>query len=157
MPAYIHGNLAIEQRTENKPKVKETKKIVYRNKSIPVQEKLLYLFTVIICVAVAGVIIWRYAQIYEMNSDIKKIEQQIRQLEAENSVLKHKVEALSSPERLKQEAGKLGFGVPDEKQVTTPDPVKPAKIDRVTISQAAVANAANGPNKSSVKKTKEQP
>jgi cell division protein FtsL len=117
MPAYIHGNLAVEQKTTPKVTVKETKKIVYRNKAIPVQEKLLYLFTVLVCVAVASLIVWRYAQIYEMNTRILKLENSIQMLQAENSVLKHKVESLSTPDRLRQEAQKLGMGPPEDKQI----------------------------------------
>lgn len=141
MPAYMHGNLAVEQRPQsNKPKggqkPKEPIKASYR-RGLPVQEKLLYLFTVIICVLVAGVIIWRYAQIYEMNTTIQKIEVQIKQLEAENMVLKKKVNDLSSSEHLLKEAERLGFTVPDDKQVKT-------------------ANAGSAPS-GSAKKTKDQP
>ncbi|WP_240762433.1 cell division protein FtsL [Paenibacillus thalictri] len=82
------------------------------------QEKLLYLFTVVVCVLVAGVIIWRYAQIYEMNTRIQQMEVSIRQLESENSALKHKVEALSSPGRMLQEAKRLGMVQPEDKQIS---------------------------------------
>ncbi|PZE22659.1 cell division protein FtsL [Paenibacillus xerothermodurans] len=125
MPAYIHGSLAAEQKTGQKVTVKETKKAVQRNKSLPVQEKLLYLFTVLVCVVVASVIIWRYAQIYEMNTKVLKIEQDIQQLQAENSVLKHKIESLSVPDRLKQEALKFGMVPADDKQISK----VPAKVD----------------------------
>ncbi|MBP1156284.1 MULTISPECIES: cell division protein FtsL [unclassified Paenibacillus] len=117
MPAYMHGNLATKQKTQPKVKIKETKKVIYRNKALPLQEKLLYLFTVLICVVVAGLIIWRYALIYEMNADIKSIEQKISKLEAENSILKQRVEGLSDPRRLEEEAKKLGYGVPADNQV----------------------------------------
>ncbi|TDF96692.1 cell division protein FtsL [Paenibacillus piri] len=145
MPAYMHGNLAVEQRTEQKAAVKETKKVVYRNKSIPVQEKLLYLFTVLVCVAVASLIIWRYAQIYEMNTKILKLENDIQLLQAENSVLKHKVESLSTPDRLRQEAQKLGMVPPEDKQ-----------ISKVPIKSTANAkdNAATAANQ---KKTETSP
>jgi cell division protein FtsL len=118
MPAYIHGSLAVEQKTGQKVTVKETKKVVYRNKSLPVQEKLLYLFTMLVCVVVASLIIWRYAQIYEMNTKILKLETDIQMLQAENSVLKHKVESLSTPDRLRQEAQKLGMVPPEDKQIS---------------------------------------
>ncbi|MFE5319875.1 cell division protein FtsL [Paenibacillus sp. NPDC056579] len=136
MPAYIHGNLAVEQKSgQKKVSVKETKKVVYRNKSLPVQEKLLYLFTVLVCVAVASLIIWRYAQIYEMNTKILKLETDIQKLQAENSVLKHKVDGLSSPDRLRQEATKLGMVPPDDKQIS--------KIPRQTTGSPSKETAAN--------------
>lgn len=120
MPAYIHGSSATQQRPIQKQKVtvKETKRVVYRNRSLPVQEKLLYLFTVLVCVAVASMIIWRYAQIYEMNTKIMQSESAIQKLQAENSVLKHKIEALSSPDRLRIEADKVGLVPPEDKQIS---------------------------------------
>ncbi|MFH5182826.1 septum formation initiator family protein [Paenibacillus sp. TAB 01] len=118
MPAYIHGNLAVEQKSQQKVSVKETKKVIYRNKTLPVQEKLFYLFTVLVCVVVASLIIWRYAQIYEMNTKILDMENNIQKLQAENSVLKKKVDALSAPDRLREEAVKLGLGPVKDKQIS---------------------------------------
>jgi cell division protein FtsL len=109
MPAYIQGNLAIDKNPRHKVTIKETRKVVVRHKSLPVQEKMLYLFTVLLCVIVAGVIIWRYAQIYQMNANMLKIQQDIRQMQAENSSLKQEVEMLKSIPRLEEEAQKLGL------------------------------------------------
>jgi cell division protein FtsL len=135
MPAYIHGSLAVEQRTDQKVAVKETKKVIYRNKSLPVQEKLLYLFTVLVCVVVASVIIWRYAQIYEMNTRLLKLETNIQMLQAENSVLKHKVESLSTPDHWREEALKIGMGPAEDKQISKV-PVK----DSVARTNATAVN-----------------
>jgi len=114
MPAYIQGNLALDPKTKPKVRIKETTKVVYRSKALPVQEKMLYLFTVVLCVIVAGVIIWRYAQIYEMNANILKMQKEISQIQAENSALKQEVEKLQSAETLKQKAAELGLGPADE-------------------------------------------
>lgn len=114
MPAYIHGNLALEERSSRKVKVKE--KVVVRRRSIPVQEKLLYLFTIIVCVIVAGAIIWRYSQIYEMSNKIQQIEREMKVLQVENNKLKLEIGKLSSPERFQKEAVKFGLA-PHEKQV----------------------------------------
>ncbi|GAA4857877.1 hypothetical protein GCM10023310_41310 [Paenibacillus vulneris] len=135
MPAYIHGNLAVEQKSGQKVNVKETKKIVYRSKSLPVQEKLLYLFTVLVCVAVASLIIWRYAQIYEMNTRIMKLESDIQMLQAENNVLKRTIDKLSSPDRLREEAKKWGMVPTDEKQIS--------KVARQNTESTSGATAAN--------------
>lgn len=115
----MHGNLATKPQQQALPKVKvrETTKLVTRKKTLPTQEKLLYLFTVVVCAIVAGVIIWRYAQIYEMNTRIQQIERQIKLLEAENTVLKYKVTELSKPERLNELAKQLGYGPPETTQV----------------------------------------
>ncbi|WP_248926610.1 cell division protein FtsL [Paenibacillus hamazuiensis] len=137
MAAYIHGNLAVEQKSGQRVKIKETKKVVTRNKTLPVQEKLLYLFTVVVCVFVAGVIIWRYAQIYEMNTRIQQIENEIRQLEAENSVLKHKVEALSDPQRMLQKAKELGLEQAGDKQISRVPAKAPASASAPSGSKVA--------------------
>ncbi|MBP1961397.1 cell division protein FtsL [Paenibacillus aceris] len=129
MPSYIQGNLALDQKrsvpaAKAKVKIKETTKVVYRNKSLPAQEKMLYLFTVLLCVIVAGVIIWRYASIYQMNASILKMQGEIREIQAQNSALKQEVEKLQSPDRLKEEAVRLGFNLQDEKQVSLVAPGK---------------------------------
>ncbi|SFK90734.1 cell division protein FtsL [Paenibacillus sp. 1_12] len=144
MPAYMHGSSATQPRPAQKEKVtvKETKRVVYRNRSLPVQEKLLYLFTVLVCVSVASLIIWRYAQIYEMNTKILKFETDIQMLQAENSVLKHKVEALSSPDRLRTEANKVGLGPPEDKQiskVSLKDPKVPSSATAVNQKTTEIA------------------
>jgi cell division protein FtsL len=127
MAAYIQGNLALDQKRSTpspKIKIKETTKVVYRNKSLPTQEKMLYLFTVVLCVIVAGVIIWRYAAIYQMNANILKMQNEIREMQAQNSALKQEVEKLQSPDRLKEEATRLGFNLQDEKQLSLVTPAK---------------------------------
>jgi cell division protein FtsL len=127
MAAYIQGNLALDQKRSApspKIKIKETTKVVYRNKSLPTQEKMLYLFTVVLCVIVAGVIIWRYAAIYQMNANILKMQNEIREMQAQNSALKQEVEKLQSPDRLKEEATRLGFNLQDEKQLSLVTPAK---------------------------------
>jgi cell division protein FtsL len=111
--AYINGNLAIEQKPAKKSKVQEQKKVVVKRKSIPVQEKLLYLFTVIVCVLVAGAIIWRYAQIYELNTRMQQIESQIKALQIENNKLKLEITKYQDPKKLLDQAKQLGL-VPNE-------------------------------------------
>ncbi|OCT17103.1 cell division protein FtsL [Paenibacillus pectinilyticus] len=122
MSSYIQGNLALDPKkkpnTGPRVKIKETTKVVYRNSSLPAQEKMLYLFTVVLCVIVAGVIIWRYAAIYQMNADIQKMQGEIREVQAQNSALKQEVEKLQSPDRLKEEATRLGFNLQDDKQAS---------------------------------------
>ncbi|TNJ66335.1 cell division protein FtsL [Paenibacillus hemerocallicola] len=113
MSAYINGNLAIEQKPAKKAKVQEQKKVVVKRKSIPVQEKLLYLFTVIVCVLVAGAIIWRYAQIYELNTRMQQIESQIKALQIENNKLKLEITKYQDPKKLLDQAKQLGL-VPNE-------------------------------------------
>jgi cell division protein FtsL len=117
LAAYIHGNLAIEQKSTNKVKAREVRRVP-QQKTLPIQEKLLYLFTVAICVAVACVVVWRYAQIYEMSSQIHSIQQRIDKLEAENSALKQEVGKLQSPQRLIDVANMLGMQPVEDKQIS---------------------------------------
>jgi cell division protein FtsL len=140
MPAYIQGNLAVDKKLTPKVTIKETKKVVYRNKSLPAQEKMLYLFTVVLCVIVAGVIIWRYAQIYQMNAEMLKIQQDIRQIQAENSALKQEVEMLQSPERLGDKAKEFGFVPQDNNQVSQETVGKP-NTSKATANKPTPGNA----------------
>lgn len=109
--AYVNGNLALQpkRKQEQQPAIRETKRVVVTRKTIPVQEKLLYMFTVLVCVAVAGVIIFRYAQIYDMNLKIKQLNNNYQTMNVEMEVLKKQVEKLSDPERIRKMAESQGM------------------------------------------------
>ncbi len=109
--AYVNGNLALQpkRKQDQQPAIKETKRLVKTRKSLPVQEKLLYMFTVLMCVVVAGVIIFRYAQIYDMNLDIKKLNSEYQTLNVEMEDLKKQVEMLNDPERIRKLAESQGM------------------------------------------------
>lgn len=120
MAIYTHGNLAREEQINNRTKVKfrEVKRKVYRTRAITAQEKLLYLFTVLLCVVVAGAIIWRYSQIYEMNTSIHNIEVTIQQLQTENDNLKQQVSRISDPATLQKEAESEGYAFVDPNKIS---------------------------------------
>ncbi|WP_246096317.1 cell division protein FtsL [Paenibacillus sinopodophylli] len=107
----MNGNLALQpkRKQDQQPAIKETKRLVKTRKSLPVQEKLLYMFTVLMCVVVAGVIIFRYAQIYDMNLDIKKLNSEYQTLNVEMEDLKKQVEMLNDPERIRKLAESQGM------------------------------------------------
>ncbi|MNZ81838.1 Cell division protein FtsL [compost metagenome] len=109
--AYVNGNLALQPKKKQNQQtiIKESKRVVLTRKSIPVQEKLLYMFTVLICVVVAGVIILRYAQIYDMNVEIKKLTNDYQTMTVEMEDLKKQVEMLSDPERIRKLAESQGM------------------------------------------------
>jgi cell division protein FtsL len=115
---YYDGNLALSQKKKPQVTYKETKRIVRRKKSIPIQEKLLYLFTIIACVIVAGLVIFRYAQIYEVNAKLQQMEQQIQLLEAENGTLELEVNLLQDPKRLIDKAKQLGLRSSAEEDIS---------------------------------------
>jgi cell division protein FtsL len=109
--AYVNGNLALQPKRKpgQETVIRETKKVVIKRKSLPVQEKLLYLFTVLICVVVAGVIIFRYAQIYDMNLQITKLNNEYQTVNVELEEMKKQVEMLSDPERIRKMAESQGM------------------------------------------------
>ncbi|EXX91685.1 cell division protein FtsL [Paenibacillus darwinianus] len=116
--AYMHGNLAVQpqKRQERQTSVQTKKKVVVRRKTLPVQEKLLYLFTVVMCVIVAGVIIFRYAQIYQMNLEIKQLTEKYEALSVQQKELQRKYETLSDPGMIKRKAEELGM-IPNDQEV----------------------------------------
>src|SRR5690606_9975645 len=89
-----------------------------RKKSIPTKEKLLYLFGVMICVIVAGLVIFRSAQIYEVNARIQQIEKEIERVETENATMQLEVNKLSDPKRLIEKAKLLGLRPSEEMEVS---------------------------------------
>ncbi|WP_138493224.1 hypothetical protein [Paenibacillus pinistramenti] len=114
--AYTRGNLAVQEnrpeRVHGAPKYRETTKVVTRKSHLPMREKLLYMITLICFVAIAGVLIWRYAFIYELKTQIHTAENNIKSYQTqitESEVEKQKLLNLV-PQRAQQE---LGFVSPE--------------------------------------------
>ncbi|MCM3626452.1 cell division protein FtsL [Paenibacillus glycanilyticus] len=109
--AYINGNLAMQpkRKPDQRPTVRETKRIVVKRKSIPVQEKLLYMFTVVFCVIVLGVIVNQYAKNYDMRVQIKQMKNQSTAMSIDMKELQKQVEMLSDPERIRRMAETQGM------------------------------------------------
>ena len=99
----------VERRQQQRVIYKEQRKKVYRRSVVTPQEKLLWLSGIILCVLVAGAILFRYAQIYEINTRIQQMEHQIRKIELENSTLKLEVAKLQDNKRLLEIARELGY------------------------------------------------
>lgn len=109
MVSYVHGSAALEERKEQRVVYREQRKKVYRRSIVTPQEKLLWMVGVILCVVVAGAILFRYAQIYEINTRIQQMEQEIRAIEIENSTLKLEVAKLQDNKRLMEIGKELGY------------------------------------------------
>lgn len=125
MASYMYGNLAVEERQlpEQRAKIKEVRKVVYRRSTLPMKEKLLYLSVVLFCAVIAGMILWRYAQIYQMSTNIHRAQMEIQKLEAENGSLKESLSKQQNPERLTAEMSKKGYsGTNDKNRVLVPSP-----------------------------------
>ncbi|MFS0727601.1 cell division protein FtsL [Paenibacillus sp. 1P07SE] len=117
--AYMHGNLALQPKKrpeeEQQHSYKETRHVVVRRKSLPVQEKLLYLLTILVCVMVAGVIIYRYAEIYQTNMQVQQLTAQYETLNVEIKEMQRKVEQLGNPEIIRQKALDAGMVRSDQR------------------------------------------
>lgn len=113
MSGYIHGSLALDERRQTSGETgRKTKAAIAKSprpKALPTAEKLLYLGAVVAFCAVAGLIAFRYAVTFEMNSQILRMEAEIRQLEEENASLKNEVAKLQDPERLIESGIQLGL------------------------------------------------
>lgn len=115
---YVQGNLAVKEQRETRTVYREERRIVRRRKPIPTKEKLFYLFAILICVAAAGLVIFRYAQVYEVNAKIQQMEKEIQRLEEENNTLQLEVNVLNDPKRLIEKAKLLGLRQAEEGELS---------------------------------------
>lgn len=115
----MHGNLAVSPIQSQRVSVsREKSRVVVRKLAIPAREKLLYLFVIILCVVIAGAIIYNYAKIYEINTEIQQVVKKIESIDMENRTLMLSVRMLQDPKRLIEMGESLGFYVPDEESIT---------------------------------------
>jgi cell division protein FtsL len=106
-----YGNLALqpERKPKSQPQPAGQPERVIRRRQLPVGEKLLYMFTVVLCAIVAGFIIYRYAELYQINREILEINRAHEQLVSQTKELQREAEKLSDPKRIIDEARKLGY------------------------------------------------
>jgi cell division protein FtsL len=121
-----YGNLALrperapEEKIKPQPKTQNSK--VIRRRSIPIGEKLLYLCTIALVVFIAGFIIFRYAEIYQINGQIQATNKTYDQTVEQVNELQREVERLSDPKRIKDMAIKAGMvPIPNGITVTSKD------------------------------------
>lgn len=113
--AYMRGNLAVKEKTSERvhgaPKYRETTKVVTRKSQLPVREKLLYMLTIACVVAVAGLLIWRNAYLYEVKMQIHTAENQIK--EVNTQITEYEVQRQKLLEQVPEKASEYGFVTPD--------------------------------------------
>lgn len=117
-----YGNLALQpqRKPEQTPNQTRDRERVLRRRPLPIGEKLLYLFTLVVCAIVAGLIVYRYAEIYQMNREIQEINRQYEQRAEQLKELQREAERLSDPKRIIDEAkNKLGMVQLDPKRSIT--------------------------------------
>jgi len=97
-----YGNLAVQIKQEQTLETKKKSKVekVAVKYGIPVEEKLLYLLSVIMVVCISGFILSRYALISQFNYDIENTKEVINSMHEENSSLRLKIDELSKRERI---------------------------------------------------------
>lgn len=110
-----YGNLAMRpERVQEQPqsparqKAQQVNKVI-RRRSITMGEKLLYLVTIAVVVLVAGFIIYRYAQIYQINGQIQDTTRQYAQTTEQMKELQREVERLSDPKKIAEIAASYGM------------------------------------------------
>ncbi|PZT53948.1 hypothetical protein [Paenibacillus silvae] len=99
--AYTRGNLAVKPKAQERvtqQRYKETTKVVTRRTGLPAREKFLYLLTLIAVIVVGGLLMSRYAHIYDLNkqaqstiADVKEDQKAIADLQVEKERLNNQV------------------------------------------------------------------
>ncbi|MDB4866830.1 MAG: cell division initiation protein [Cohnella sp.] len=115
-----YGNLAL--RPERKPQetvqpVRHKEKVI-RRRQLPLGEKLLYLFTIAVCVIVACLILNRYAQLYQMNRHIQEMNRQYEQTTVQMKEMQREVERLKDPQLIMNKAKAMGMVQIDPRGIT---------------------------------------
>lgn len=119
-----YGNLALRpERVQEQPKsparqqAQQVNKVV-RRRSITMGEKLLYLVTVAVVVLVAGLIIYRYAEIYQINGQIQDTTRQYTQTTEHMKELQREVEHLGDMKRIQDLAEGYGMVKVENRSIT---------------------------------------
>lgn len=91
---------------------KKRKRVLFRG--VSVGEKLVYLFSVIICVALTVAVISQYAKVTELNIAMSQVEKEIDQTKKVNLQLETEKKKMESVERIRKFAESKGL------ELTTP-------------------------------------
>ncbi|HEY4432362.1 MAG TPA: septum formation initiator family protein [Paenibacillus sp.] len=112
--AYTRGNLAVQpkRKEEVNPLYREKTKVVTKRRVLPLQEKLLYMLTLGVCVLVAITLISRYVHIYDLNLQAQKLDKDIAT--AKKQISTYEMEKQSLEQKVAQKAKDLGYVSPDE-------------------------------------------
>ncbi|MED4958689.1 MULTISPECIES: hypothetical protein [Paenibacillus] len=114
--AYTRGNLAVKQKSAERKnpstqRYRETTKVVTRRSTLQVREKLLYMVTIIFCVAVMAGLLWQNVTLYNIKRQMFNLNADIQAMSAEIKELTVKKEKLE--EQIPEEAAKLGYVEPE--------------------------------------------
>ncbi|CAM2890272.1 hypothetical protein HP548_25025 [Paenibacillus taichungensis] len=129
--AYTRGNLAVKEKASQErvtqQRYKETTKVVTRRTGLPAREKFLYLITLVAVIVVGGVMMSRYAHIYDLNkqaqttlSDVREAERTIADLQVEKEKLNNLVIENARKLGYVEASGKDVIFVPRSTSTTNP-------------------------------------
>lgn len=110
-----YGNLAVREERQPQQQKKQQQRSApqqasqARRRGIPVGEKLLYLLTVFVCVAVAGLILYRNANLYEMNRTIQTVTSDYETAASQTKELQREADKLKDPARISKLAAEKGY------------------------------------------------
>ncbi|WP_145045621.1 MULTISPECIES: hypothetical protein [Paenibacillus] len=117
--AYTRGNLAVKEKASQQrvtqQRYKETTKVVTRRTGLPAREKFLYLLTLVAVIVVGGVMMSRYAQIYDLNKQAQSTLSEVR--EAEKTIADLQVEREKLNNLVIEHARELGYVEATDKNV----------------------------------------
>lgn len=136
MAAYMHGNLALKEEERKQPSKQQKERINVKKPTIPAGEKFLYLGAIVMCMIIAGAVLYQSAQLYSVNARIQDVEREIQSLEKENQMLDLESQKLREPQRLYEKGRELGFSPPAEENVI---PVSPDKYVVGSTEQQSTA------------------
>lgn len=110
------GNVAVARPfTPTSTQVKTKKQPLI--KGLTVQEKLLYIGSVIMCVSLTVLVVSRFAETTELNLAIQQTEKEIQQVKEVNLQLETEKNKLQSEVRIRQFAEQQGLQLIDTKKI----------------------------------------
>lgn len=102
------GNTSVAYQMEPQPKqTAQTKR--QPQTGFPAGEKLLYLASLILCVALASGVLSRYAEVAEINLKLQQVERRAVAVEEANQAYRERIHALKSGERIRRFAEENGM------------------------------------------------
>ncbi|CAM3317666.1 MULTISPECIES: hypothetical protein [Saccharibacillus] len=76
------GNLAVreQEQRQSSQQYRQKTTVVTRRAELPMREKMLYLASVLVAVALCSIVAWRYVHIYDLNHQIATIQSETNQI-----------------------------------------------------------------------------
>ena len=115
--AYTNGNLALQPKRkpdQQQQPVKETKRVVRVKGGASPSERLRYLLSVAFVVGLFVFIIFRYAQDYRMELQIRQMDASYKDAVIDMKVMQGELAQLSNPDRIRAKAQELGMIEPSD-------------------------------------------